>query len=61
VNSRRKSAVGHGTDQRLALLQGAWCKALGFEHFLARQQPPRIVSKPLDEGFAGGQVPQGGS
>ena len=49
---------GHGVNERLTLGQGVVREPLGLENLLALKQAEGIGSKPLDEGFAGGQLIQ---
>jgi hypothetical protein len=51
-----QSGRGHGVNQRLALTPGVVREPLRLENFLALQQAVGIGSKPLDEGFARGQL-----
>jgi len=49
---------GHGVNQRCTLGSGVVREPLDLENLLALQQAEGIGSKPLDEGFAGGQLIQ---
>ena len=49
---------GHGCNQRCTLGSGVVREPLELENLLALQQAEGIGSKPLDEGFAGGQLIQ---
>ena len=53
-----QSARGHGGNQRLALGPGVVREPLHLENLLALQETVGIGSKPLDEGFARGQLIQ---
>src|SRR5712691_8806632 len=53
-----QSGRGHGFNQRLALTPGVVREPLRLENFLALQEAVGIGSKPLDEGFARGQLIQ---
>ena len=53
-----QSGRGHGVNQRGTLGSGVVREPLDLENLLALQQAEGIGSKPLDEGFAGGQLLQ---